>query len=720
MKDAYFKLCVAAFLPAAAAALIALLEKKNVCAKLNPKLKQLIIGIVFGGFAILGTEWGISAGGAQLNCRDAAVLIAGLFFGAPAGIIAGVIGAAERWIAVAWGVSMFTRVACTVSTFLAGIYAGLLRRHMFENKRPGWLLSMAVGVVMEVFHMTMVFLTNMSEPTRAMAALKACAAPMIAANGLSVMLASMLIGLVAGERLFGRPDKVRISSTVQRWMLVAVVIAFAATSVFMYDLQTQIAYSDADPMQVRNIALYANTFMEILVFAVLFGMIYTLIKRVVVDRIQEINGSLAKITAGDLDEVVDVRSNAEFSSLSDGINSTVGTLKQYIDEAEARIAKELQLARDIQMSALPKLFKPSKKHQDMEIYALMDPAKEVGGDFYDFYMNHSNTLHVLVADVSGKGIPAALFMMRAKTELKTLTEADMSLPAVFSRGNEALCDGNDAGMFVTAWQCSVDLVTGFVRYVNAGHNPPLVKKSGGAFEYLRTRPGFVLGGMEGVKYKAQELQLSPGDIIFLYTDGVTEATNADSELYGEERLRNALNAVQDESMEALCRRIKADVDAFVADAPQFDDITMVAFRYNGRAQAPMIHYAEAALADIEAVTEFADAEMEKLGVSQKSIIQMNIAIDEIYSNIVNHGYAGGKGPVTVQVLQRDNPNRVILRFIDEGVPYNPLTRKDPDISLSVEDRGIGGLGIYMVKKMMDDMRYEYANGQNILSIMKKY
>ncbi len=716
--NAYFKLCIAALLPAVTAAAVGILDQKGVFGKWNPKLKQLAIGILFGGLAILGTEWGISAGGAQLNCRDAAVLIAGLMFGSPAGIIAGTIGALERWIAVAWGVSAFTRVACTVSTFIAGLYAGFLRRHMFEDKRPGWMLSLAVGVVMEVFHLTMVFITNMSDPTRAMAAVKACGVPMILANGISVMLAAMFVSLFSGERVFRELSDTRVSTTIQRWMMVAVVIAFAATSFFMYDLQTQIAYSDADPMQVRNIALYANTFMEILVFALLFGMIYTLIKRVVVNQIKDVNASLEKITAGDLNETVDVRSSEEFASLSDGINSTVDTLKHYISEAEERMAKDLKLAADIQTSALPKVFKPSKKHQDMDIYALMDPAKEVGGDFYDFYMNHSNTLHFLVADVSGKGIPAALFMMRAKTELKTLTEADMPLSSVFTRGNNALCDGNDAGMFVTAWQGSVDLVTGFVRYVNAGHNPPLVKRAGGQFEYLRTRPGFVLGGMEDVKYKYHEMQLEPGDVIFLYTDGVTEATNADVELFGEERLQNAINSAGDGSMEDLCRYVKAEVDAFVGDAPQFDDITMVAFRYKGRPKAPSIHFDHAQLADIEAITDFADAELEKLGASPKTVIQMNIAIDEIYSNIVNHGYAGKTGPATVQVLQRHDPEGVVLRFIDEGVPYNPLTREDPDVTLSVEERGIGGLGIYMVKKSMDDMRYEYANGQNILSIMK--
>ncbi len=212
----------------------------------------------------------------------------------------------------------------------------------------------------------------------------------------------------------------------------------------------------------------------------------------------------------------------------------------------------------------------------------MDPAKEVGGDFYDFYITQSDTLHFLIADVSGKGIPAAMFMMRAKTELKSLTEADIPLAEVFTNGNEALCEGNDAGMFVTAWQGSVDLQNGILHYVNAGHNPPLVRHGDGKFEYLRSKAGFVLAGMDGVRYKTQEWQLEKGDVIFLYTDGVTEATNASTELFGEERLLEAINRSEFTSMEELCAIMKKEVDAFVGDAPQFDDITMLAFRYIGQ------------------------------------------------------------------------------------------------------------------------------------------
>ena len=273
-------------------------------------------------------------------------------------------------------------------------------------------------------------------------------------------------------------------------------------------------------------------------------------------------------------------------------------------------------------------------------------------------------------------------------------------------------------MFVTAWQGGINLKTGVVEYANAGHNPPLIKRKNGQFEYLRSRAGFVLAGMDGVVYKTQELQLVPGDIIYLYTDGVTEATNAENELYGEERLLSAVNSREFESMQELCTYVKADVDAFVGEAPQFDDITMVALKFIGAPPAPEMYFEAAKIDDIPVLTDFVDAELEKLDCPMKTEVQLNIAIDEIYSNIVKYGYPKEPGPVRVQVLVQEEPQRVSIRFEDSGIPYNPLNVADPDITLSAEERKIGGLGIYMVKKSMDEMKYMYEDDKNILTITK--
>lgn len=340
-------------------------------------------------------------------------------------------------------------------------------------------------------------------------------------------------------------------------------------------------YPFSEAMASRDVSLKVMTAMQILIFGTLFIMIFFLVRRLVVRNIHKINVSLSAITDGNLDTVVDVRSHVEFDSLSNDINATVDTLKRYIKEAEERIDAELAFAKAIQHSALPTVHPLYDNRKEFDIFASMHTAKEVGGDFYDFYFIDEDHLAFLIADVSGKGIPAAMFMMRSKTIIKSYAESGMSVEEVFTLANEKLCEGNDAGMFVTAWMGILNIRNGKVLFANAGHNHPLVKHSDGTFEYLKSRAGFVLAGMEGVRYRKNELVLKPGDAIYLYTDGVTEATDLNEELYGEDRLHSILEKYKDETMEVICSEIKKDVDLFAGEAPQFDDITMLALKYNG-------------------------------------------------------------------------------------------------------------------------------------------
>jgi len=331
----------------------------------------------------------------------------------------------------------------------------------------------------------------------------------------------------------------------------------------------------------RNVSVGVTTAMQIVVFVALFIMIFILVKRLVVNNIYQINDSLSAIAEGNLDTEVNVRSHVEFDELSNDINATVDTLKRYIADAAARIDAELAFAKAIQHSALPSVFPPYPGRREFDIHAAMFTAKEVGGDFYDFYFVNEDTLAFLIADVSGKGIPAAMFMMQSKTLLKSCAESGMSVEQVFTTANKKLCESNDAGMFVTAWMGLLNVKTGQMTFANAGHNPPLLRRADGSFEYLKTRAGFVLAGMEGIRYRKNELQLNPGDTIFLYTDGVTEATDACEKLYGEERLLNLLNRTPAASARSTCETVKADVDAFAGGAEQFDDITMLCLTYIG-------------------------------------------------------------------------------------------------------------------------------------------
>ena len=469
---------------------------------------------------------------------------------------------------------------------------------------------------------------------------------------------------------------------------------------------------------MRDASLYTSIFMQVIIFAALFVFIYILIKRVIINNLKKVNDTLARITQGDLDVTVDVRSNEEFSSLSDDINSTVTTLKRYIAEAAARIDKELEYAKQIQLSALPANF-PEK--EEYGIYAQMIAAKEVGGDFYDFYKLNDTTVAFLVADVSGKGIPAAMFMMTAKTIIKDLAESGMAVNEIFTKANEKLCENNESGMFVTAWMGILDITTGKMQFANAGHNPPLLKRANGDFEYLRTRAGFVLAGMEGVRYRASELTLSEGDRLFLYTDGVPEATDSENSLYGEDRLLSFMNKNKTTEAKKLLTTLKADIDEFVGEAPQFDDITMLTFDYKftegGEPMTSRIFKARTdALSD---VLGFVDEMLEKHECPMKIQTAICVAIEEVFVNVARYAYKNGEGDVALEIGFDEKIRTITFRMRDKGVPFDPLKKPDPDITLSADEREIGGLGIFITKKTMDSVIYAYENGENILTMMKK-
>lgn len=254
--------------------------------------------------------------------------------------------------------------------------------------------------------------------------------------------------------------------------------------------------------------------------------------------------------------------------------------KQIKDSEERqRISTELDVATRIQADMLPCIFPAFPDRPEFDIYASMNPAKEVGGDFYDFFMVDETHLALVIADVSGKGVPAALFMVIGKTLIKDHTKPNVDLGDVFSEVNDLLCESNNEGLFITAFEGILNLVTGEFRFVNAGHELPFIAKSGGTYEPHKLRAGFVLAGMENTKYQSGSIQLSPGDKIFQYTDGVTEATNKDHELYGMKRLADILAQNTDKKPAELLPAIKADIDAFVGEAPQFDDITMLCVEY---------------------------------------------------------------------------------------------------------------------------------------------
>ena len=926
-----------------------LTDKHTPAKKMPYWMKQVVIGILFGAVSAFASSYGVEWLGTTVNVRDAAPLSAGLIFGAPAGIISGLIGGLYRWFSVYWGGGMYTQLACSVATILAGFMAAGLRKLMFDNKKPTWGYGVCIAVVCEVIHMILIFLTNMDNSSYAFEFVKGATIPMILGNAAAVGFAIIIVSLLSRERFTSAKGRERIANTFQRWLLLCIVIAYLVTSAFTFILQngmvkietqevftaamndveadvkgksdaqllaiaeevkneyesdptlilwmlaekydlveinvvsedgviinsteedvignydmnskaqskefvdtlkvqdsfvqeytrrgkdesvwrkyaainlsdggfiqvgydakqfhemldefvvdvtknrhvgtggfvavcdeelfmvidndysglhissigitppeemaegrtaTSLYYADivdgitdysekymyvfkfvegyciiaampeAEAMFMRDASLYTSIFMQVLIFAALFIFIYVLIKRVIINNLKRINDTLGRITEGDLNVTVDVRSNEEFSSLSDDINSTVTTLKRYIAETAARIDKELEYAKQIQLSALPTNF---PNGDDYAIYAEMIAAKEVGGDFYDFYKLSDTTVAFLAADVSGKGIPAAMFMMTAKTIIKDLAESGIAVNDIFTKANEKLCENNESGMFVTAWMGILDLATGKVQFANAGHNPPLLKHADGSFEYLKTRAGFVLAGMEGVRYRVGEIVLTPGDRVFLYTDGVTEATNAYNKLYGEDRLLEFMN--QNDSVDArdLLPALKNNIDEFVGEAPQFDDITMLMLDYKPqKGGARMISKTFPAKTEaLSDVLGYVEEILETYECSMKIQTAICVAIEEVFVNVANYAYQGGDGDMTLEIGFDEESRTVTFRMRDGGVPFDPLKKPDPDITLSAEEREIGGLGIFITKKTMDSVNYSYENSENILTMIKK-
>ena len=389
--------------------------------------------------------------------------------------------------------------------------------------------------------------------------------------------------------------------------------------------------------------------------------------------------------------------------------------KQAADSsARQRIETELNVATQIQADMLPRIFPAFPERREFDIYASMTPAKEVGGDFYDFFLVDDDRLAIVIADVSGKGVPAALFMVIAKTLLKNAVQMGLSPKEALEKVNNQLCENNEAEMFVTVWLGIYEISTGKLTAANAGHEYPAIRRADGQFELYKDRHGFVLAGMENARYREYELEIGVGDTLFLYTDGVAEATDGANHLYGTDRMLTALNRNCDLDPKKLLHQVKADIDDFVGAAPQFDDITMLSLQRKGAAVRQSIQAAPK-LESLPQVCEFLEHALEDQGAPMKVITQVNIAADEIFSNIAQYS-----GATAAQVDCEAMDGRVVIHFMDNGVPYDPTARQDPDITLSAEEREMGGLGIFMVKRSMDRVSYEYADGQNILTIEKRW
>jgi len=405
------------------------------------------------------------------------------------------------------------------------------------------------------------------------------------------------------------------------------------------------------------------------------------------------------------------------------IDISAGRLKAFYDAEDDRRAKEFAIAATIQNSALPR---PLPENGAFSLAAVMQPAREVGGDFYDYFMLDDSHVAFLVADVSGKGITAALYMMTAKTLIKDTLASLRDPAAALTKVNLELCRNNPANMFITAWVGVLDTETGEVVFANAGHNPPIMFKEGGRPSFVSEKSGPVLAFIDSIKYKPQSMKLVPGDALFIYTDGVTEALDAKGSLFGEDRLVDLAKAIVDPAPKTLCSAVRVSVAAFSEGVPQADDLTVLAIRYaasprikartfpptrEGIASASV--FLDEALASLDGDGSGCGAGKDDAARPSSLAATLHIIMDEICSNIVKHA---GATSFEVCVEHTEKPAGVKLIFVDDGVAYDPLAHVDPDTTLPAEERPIGGLGILLVKKMSDSVAYDRVRNRNVFTV----
>ena len=338
----------------------------------------------------------------------------------------------------------------------------------------------------------------------------------------------------------------------------------------------------------RSIQIYYAIAVLMCLAAVLASVInsYKLSKRIV-EPIQKLTREVKKTDGDNLDFTWNLDTGDEIQTLADSFRSLTQRMKEYIRDIQAitsereRIEAELTLSARIQNSMLPNIFPPYPSRPEFDIYAKMNPARQVGGDFYDFFMIDEDHLCLVIADVSGKGVPAALFMMISKMILQNCAKMCSTIPEILEKTNELICDNNPEEMFVTVWIGILEISTGKLTAANAGHEYPIIMQPGEQYELLRDKHGFVLGAMEEVKYKEYEVMLRPGARVFIYTDGLTEASDPDNKMFGTERMLDSLNRRTDASLMEVLQGIQNDVDAFARGAVQFDDLTMLCLEYKG-------------------------------------------------------------------------------------------------------------------------------------------
>ncbi|NIP38088.1 MAG: SpoIIE family protein phosphatase [Candidatus Dadabacteria bacterium] len=448
------------------------------------------------------------------------------------------------------------------------------------------------------------------------------------------------------------------------------------------------------------------------------------ISRSITRPLRQLSEATKDIASGNLEfDIPRIKSQDEVGRLSKSFEYMKFSLKKYISDlqqttaARQRIESELKIARDIQMGIIPKNFPPFPNRNEFEIYAFIEPAREVGGDFYDFFFLDDNKLFFMIGDVSDKGIPASLFMAVTKTLIKAVIKTDKDLGEIIYRINNELCFDNETSMFVSIFFGIIDLRNGEITYTNAGHNVPLIKNSG-TVSLLEKTEGMALGAFENANYSTNKVKLDNNDIIFLYTDGVTEAVNENGDLFEEQNLIDKLRGYSGLGSKEIIEQVDKDIKEFVGSEPQSDDITMLSIKYLKRPEIMLEIELKNDVSQLQILHDNIERFWIEYDLDAEKMCHINLSLEEIITNIIKYGYEDNLEHKIRVTIKLDDKRNIQMEVIDDGNEFNPFDHPEPDTTKPLEQRDIGGLGIHLVRNCMDYYNYQRVDNLNKIVLIK--
>ena len=480
----------------------------------------------------------------------------------------------------------------------------------------------------------------------------------------------------------------------------------------------------------KDIFSIVNIFIKVLMAIMLLGLVFMgLVCRSAIHRLTKpitlFADSAEEIAKGNFDaELPVIKSKDELRRLHDSFStmqhSLVNQIEQsrIVNEEKGRMDSELQIARDIQMSMLPDSNAPFPDRTDIDVYAQLTPAKEVGGDLYDFYIRDEK-LFFCIGDVSGKGVPAAMLMAVTRSLFRTLSAHEAQPNRILSAINNSLTEASRTSMFVTMFVGVLDLPTGRLRYSNAGHDTPLLLANGDV-SMLACDPNVPIAVVENWKFTTQEIVITPQTTLFLYTDGLTEAEDIRHNQFQEDRIISTAQKAGNQP-QTLVKQMEKAIHQFVGRAEQNDDQTMLAILYMREKKDALFQKSLTLSNNIEEIPQlnaFIDEVCEATGLDMPTTMSINLALEEAVVNVMDYAYpASTQG----QVLIEAEADKERMKFVitDQGIPFDPTAKEEVDTTLSLEERPTGGLGIHLVRQIMDSINYERVNNKNVLTLRKK-